>query len=548
MTLSKSKREKAGKELISQVAASREQVAMLEQEKKELQQELEGAQRRERCYEMLVREQGEGIILINPAERFIFANPAAERIFGVEAHGLLGRSLEEFVKPEQYRYLAQQTKKCSKGEQHVYDHLIFRPDGGRRYVTVTATPCYDDRDQFQGTLAIFRDITERKWIEKKDKKQKEILRAIIESSLDGILVVDDQGNVTHTNAAFARMWRIPGELMECRNDKKLLDFVLEQLEEPEQFLAKVRRLYNSAETDFDTLYFKDGRIFQRTSFPLMRAGKIGGRVWNFRDITEEKRIEEEKQELEKHLQHALKMEAIGTLAGGIAHDFNNILSAIIGYSELVEDDLPDDSVAMSNLHQVLKAADRAKELVKQILAFSRKSKEEQQPLHLADLIEETVKLLRASLPAAIDIRISIAPRLNPLRGHRNQIRQVLISLCTNAMFAMREKGGILEIGLKEIEPDEKVVSQQDLEPGRYQQLSVSDTGCGIPAGIVHRIFEPYFTTKNQWEGSGLGLAVVYGVVKSHGGKIAVHSEPGQGTSFHVFFKITGETGNPPEGK
>jgi signal transduction histidine kinase/ActR/RegA family two-component response regulator len=318
---------------------------------------------------------------------------------------------------------------------------------------------------------------------------------------------------------------------------KLLDYVLDQLEDPEAFLSRVRQLYKSPEESFDTILFKDGRSFERVSFPLMREGKIAGRVWTFRDITERTRVEEEKRRLEKKFQHALKMEAMGTLAGGIAHDFNNILAAIIGYTELVSDDVPGNSITMRNLQQVLQGAARAKELVKQILTFSREDEGDRKPILLENIVNESLKLLRASLPATIDIRIDIDSPLHPILANQTQIHQVMMNLCTNAAYAMRENGGGLEITIKEIDLDPDSIGQKNLEPGRYQQLCVSDTGTGIPPGIINRIFEPYFTTKKTGEGSGIGLAVVYGIVRNHGGDITVYSEPGKGTTFHVYLKI-----------
>jgi PAS domain S-box-containing protein len=430
-----------------------------------------------------------------------------------------------------------QTKKRRQGKKSVYEHEIIRPDNERREVLVTVTPYFDDQKQFKGALAIFRDITERKRAEEEVKEQKEILKAVIESISDGILVVDEKGKVTHTNERFAEMWQIPKKLVETRDDNKLLDYVLDQLQEPEAFLSRVRQLYESSEESFDAILFKDGHMCERVSFPLMREGNIVGRVWAFRDITERIRVEEEKRKLEKKLQHALKMEAIGTLAGGIAHDFNNILAAVIGYTELVSDDVPKNSIAMKNLQQVLQGAARAKELVKQILTFSREDEENRKPVLLANIVNESLKLLRASLPTTIDIRSTIASPLHPILASQTQIHQVMMNLCTNAAYSMRENGGILEVTIKEIDLDPDSIGQKNLEPGRYQQLSVSDTGAGIPPGIINRIFEPYFTTKKSGEGSGMGLAVVYGIVRNHGGEITVYSEPGKGTTFHVFLKI-----------
>ena len=524
-------------ELIKELTGIRERAAALEKEKTKLRQRLKMLEESENRFRKIIETQGEGVAKVDLHERFIYANPAAEGIFGVKPGELLGRNLEEFLESGEFNRVVQQTEKRQRGEKSIYELEIVRPDKEKRLILLTVSPFYDDREIFKGSLATFRDITERKRAEEEVKEQKEILKAVIESSLDGILVVNEQASITHANERFYRMWHIPRELIETQDHLKLRDYVLDQLEEPEMFLSRVHRLYKSSEESLDTIIFKDGRLFERVSFPLMREGKIAGRVWAFRDITERTREEEEKRKLEKKLHHALKMEAIGTLAGGIAHDFNNILAAVIGYSELVSDDIPENSITMKNLQQVLQGAARAKELVKQILTFSREDEEERKPVLLANIVNESLKLLRPSLPATIDIRLNIDSRLHPILANQTQIHQVMMNLCTNAAYAMRENGGVLEIALKEIDLDPESIGQKNLEPGRYQQLSVSDTGAGISPGIINRIFEPYFTTKKSGEGSGMGLAVVYGIVRKHDGDITVYSEPGKGTIFHVFLKI-----------
>jgi len=528
---------KTKEELIEELTGIRKRTAELEKIETALQQRVKMLEESEGRFKKIIETQGEGVAKVDIDERFIYANPAAESIFGVKPGELLGRNLEEFLEPEEFQRVRQQTEKRLKGEKSVYEHGILRPDKQKRTILLTVSPFYNDQKEFKGSLATFRDITKHKRAEEEVKEQKEILKAIIESSLDGILVVDEQACITLANKRFYRMWHIAGELEKTEDHQELLDYVLDQLEDPGAFLSRVRQLYQSPEESFDILLFKDGRIFERVSFPHMREANIVGRVWTFRDISERTRVEAEKQKLEKKLQHALKMEAIGTLAGGIAHDFNNILAAIIGYTELVSDDVPENSITMRNLQQVLQGAARAKELVKQILTFSREDEGNRKPVYLENIVNESLRLLRASLPATIDIRLNIEPPLTPIMANQTQIHQVMMNLCTNAAYAMREKGGVLEISLKEIHLDPDSIGQKNLDPGRYQQLSISDTGTGIPPVIIHRIFEPYFTTKKPGEGSGMGLAVVYGIIRNHGGEITVYSEPEKGTTFHVFLKI-----------
>jgi PAS domain S-box-containing protein len=243
----------------------------------------------------------------------------------------------------------------------------------------------------------------------------------------------------------------------------------------------------------------------------------------------------EKWQLEKRLAQAQKMEAIGTLAGGIAHDFNNILSAILGYTELSLIDLPQDSAIRGNLKQVLMAGGRARELVQHILTYSRQREHEMQPVRINLIVNEALKLLRASLPSTIEIRNSIKSNLAVISDATN-IHQVIMNLCTNAGYAMQANGGILQVNLEDVDLDEDFIKQHpDLKPGKFVRLTVSDTGHGMSPEVMERIFDPFFSTKKKGEGTGMGLSVVHGIVKSHGGAITVDSTPGQGSVFKLYF-------------
>ena len=241
----------------------------------------------------------------------------------------------------------------------------------------------------------------------------------------------------------------------------------------------------------------------------------------------------EKWQLEKRLAQAQKMEAIGTLAGGIAHDFNNILSAIVGYTELSLIDIPKGTGLHNNLQQVLKAGGRAKELVRQILTFSRQRESELMPVKVSLIVNEALKLLRASLPATIKIRHNLKSDRSVLTDPTN-IHQVLMNLCTNASYVMQEEGGILEVSLsdRELGPDFSR-RHPEVKPGKFINLTVKDSGCGMTPEVTERIFDPFFTTKKMGEGTGMGLSVVHGIVKSHGGAIFVESSPGKGSVFNV---------------
>ena len=250
------------------------------------------------------------------------------------------------------------------------------------------------------------------------------------------------------------------------------------------------------------------------------------------DVTSEAR-------LEKQLRQAQKMEAIGTLAGGIAHDFNNVLMAVMGYTQLAIDQLPNESSIRTDLKEVITAGERARDLINQILTFSRQVEQEYRPLDVRIVFKEAVKLLRASLPATIEIKMDMDSAVGAVLADATQMHQVIMNLCTNASHAMQGRHGQLVVSVKEEEVggDAGEAVPPNLDPGTYVKLTVADTGRGMTVDVVERIFDPYFTTKELGEGAGMGLAIVHGIVSSHGGGISVQSEPEKGTAVHVYLPV-----------
>jgi PAS domain S-box-containing protein len=276
---------------------------------------------------------------------------------------------------------------------------------------------------------------------------------------------------------------------------------------------------------------KTERWIHDKGFPARNAaGEIHRIVGTAQDITERRVLEEQ-------FRQAQKMESLGQLAGGIAHDFNNILSAMVGNIYLVKMDAGENPAVVESLDELTKAVQRATDLVKQILTFSRQNKPERTTVKLNDVVMEAIKLLRASVPATIRIQTELA-EVPAVLANATAIHQVVMNLGTNAWHAMRGQAGVLKIEMHGLEADEALVkAHPDLVPGRYVELSVSDTGCGMERAVLDHIFEPFFTTKGVGEGTGLGLAVVHGIMKSHDGGIAVDSEPGKGTTFHLYFPV-----------
>jgi signal transduction histidine kinase len=276
---------------------------------------------------------------------------------------------------------------------------------------------------------------------------------------------------------------------------------------------------------------KAGQLVQvsLTVSPIHDAtGRIVGASKIARDITALRRLEEQ-------LRHAQKMEALGTLAGGIAHDFNNILTAILGYTELLQDEIPVASRAAARLQQVLSASLRAKALVQQILTFSRRTPVAWTPVSLAAVLRETLPFLRALLPATIEIEDQLTPEATLVLAEATQLQQIIMNLGVNARDAMSDTGGRLTIHLEVVEVDAAfAAAHPPLHAGPYVRLRVRDSGAGIPPEVLARIFEPFFTTKEVGHGTGLGLAVVHGIVADHGGTILVESTLGQGTTFTLY--------------
>jgi PAS domain S-box-containing protein len=272
------------------------------------------------------------------------------------------------------------------------------------------------------------------------------------------------------------------------------------------------------------------RFIRERSFPI-RDGS--GRVYRIaaiaEDITDRRRLELE-------LRQAQKMEAIGTLAGGIAHDFNNILAAIVGYTELATMDAEGNPRVLKSLTAVKTASQRATDLVRQILTFSRKEEQQRQHIQLAPVVNDALKMLRASLPSSIEIRTNFAADTPPVLADSTQIHQVIMNLGTNAWHAMQDGVGMLEVTLGAFDVDVDFARTRiELKPGPHALLSIRDTGCGMDRATQERIFDPFFTTKEPGQGTGLGLAMVHGIVKNHDGAVSVYSQPGQGATFNVYF-------------
>jgi len=395
-------------------------------------------------------------------------------------------------------------------------------------------PTYEDL--MQKVKDLEKAFDERKHAEDALREGEKRYRAVVEDMPAMICRFMPDGLLTFVNSYYCSFFMKYKEELIGQN---FFDFI------PEDEKEKVKKIFRSMNRKRPTVVQEyqvveqDGtRSWQEWTYralfdkhdQLMEYQAIG------REITEQKVAQDERNKLERQLYQAQKIEAIGTLAGGIAHDFNNILSAVIGHSELAMLYLPKKSKAKQNLKKILNSAYRARKLVNLIQTISLEGEAEPKPVQIHLIVNEALKLLRASLPATIDIHQSIAIESDTVLCDPGHIHQVVMNLCANAQYAMRENGGTLSLTLAPQDINSHTAaSNPDLHPGPYVKLTVSDTGYGMDRSTIERIFDPYFTTKEIDMGTGLGLAVVHGIVKSYGGKINVSSQPGKGTTFEIFF-------------
>ena len=475
----------------------------------------------------------------------LYASPAVYRQSGYTVNEVLGVNLarQAYVVPEERELFLKKLEE--KGFVRNFEARLKRKDGTVWWACTNAQFYRDGEGNIIGVEGVTRDITniktaaeEQKRIRRELEASHQLLQSVLNAVPDLLIVIDREFNIQYSNyhdKDIVEAWppetcwtcygRFMGRRKICDECSAMAVFESGQIVEKE---------------------IEDpacGRVSEVRAFPIFDGqGKVQMVVEHLRDITDQKKVEAERQDYKARIQQMQKMEAIGTLAGGIAHDFNNILVAVIGYAELSLGGLPKDSPVYRNLKQILAAGMRARDLVNQILTFSRQDKRELKPLQVGPLVEETLNMLRSTLPSTIEITQLLAGKLGYVMADPTQIQQIIMNLCTNAAQAMEEEGGHLIINLSQVELTGRMVSRHPgSRPGRYVLLSVRDTGKGMPPELLDKIFHPYFTTKEKGKGTGLGLAVVHGIVQSYGGFINVQSKPQRGTTFDVFIPTFEQT-------
>ncbi|MBU1156853.1 MAG: PAS domain S-box protein, partial [Proteobacteria bacterium] len=441
----------------------------------------------------------------------------------------------EDLTPPQWRAveLARLDELRQSGKPVRYEKQYIRKDGSLVPVELLVDCGKNEQGEVQYYYAFVTDISERKRAEQR-------FRILAEEAPFSIILFDAEGRVTYVNK-----WH----LEVFARGKLGREFFLNKLiyELPGTVAAgigpRIKKVLDGETVDLDEVYFPRFAAghpgYQKLhGMPFFEDGQVSGGVLIREDITHKKLAEMERLRLEQELRQSQKMEAIGTLAGGIAHDFNNMLASVMGNVELSREDLPAGHPVQQYLEQIMAAGQRATELVRQILSFSRTQDYEPRPLRLALVIEDGLRLLRASIPSSVEISENISAQQEVILGDATQVQQILMNLCSNAAQAM-EGEGEMRVGLVKVEVSEAQAQDisPDMEPGPYLRLSVRDSGQGISPEHLPRIFDPFFTTKEVGKGTGMGLSVVHGLVQAHGGFITAESRPGEGSLFAVYLPV-----------
>ena len=470
---------------------------------------------------------------------YLACNSRFESFFGAKQNDIIGKTDYDFIDAEladafrRHDNLAIEKGKPSINEEEV----VFSDDGHHEILETIKTPMYDSDHKLIGVLGIGRDITERKKAGESLRQSEERFRRALENIPDVVVIYDTDLKIKYINQSTTRL-----------TGRSRSDFIGKHEYEiwPQEvyfkYLPKLQAALDTANAQsIDVeLPLADNRLsyLKIECVPLLdQKGNVREILGITHDLTEHKKAESERIAYESKLRQSQKLEAIGNLAGGIAHDFNNILTAIIGFTELSLEDVEKESVIADNLQVVFKASKRAKDLVGQILAFARQSEDKLSPIQPDKIVREVLKFLRSSIPANIEIKSNINSD-SLIMGNQTQVHQIMMNLCTNAAFAMEENGGTLDVSLQDINIGIDQIKKVDLRYGNYIELLISDTGTGISPDIIDSIFDPYFTTKEPGEGTGMGLAMVHGIIESYGGKIAVESNLGVGTTFKIYIPVT----------
>jgi PAS domain S-box-containing protein len=494
----------------------------------------EALRQSEERYRSILENTEEGYYEVDLAGKFIFFNDSLCRIYGYPREELMGMNNRQYMDQKTAKKLFEAFNQAFQtGEPgRVFDYEIIRKDGTKRYVEASISLQKDSSGRPTGFRGITRDVTERKHAEEALRKEKEISLSILENAPYGVVLIDTDGKYIYINPEFTNITGYT--LQDIPTGKDWFQKVFSDPKDRERMIQlwkKDRSKGNMINRDF-SINRKDGKTNEiETRSTFLRDGRA---VMVLHDIAEQKRAEAEMRSLQEQLRQSQKMEAIGRLAGGIAHDFNNLLTIIKGYSQLSLIELKEDTPLRGNIEHIHTATDRAADLVRQLLAFSRRQILEMKVWDLNTILTNLHNMLRRLIGEDIELTTILGKDLGRVKTDLGWIEQAIMNLVVNARDAM-PSGGKLTIETGNAVLDEAYVSGRvGVKPGRYVVLSVSDTGVGMIPEVRERLFEPFFSTKEKDKGTGLGLSTVYGIVKQSDGDIWVYTEPGKGSTFKIY--------------
>ena len=498
----------------------------------------------------------DAIISVTEDERILVFNAAAEKLLGIAANQALGQPIDRFI-PARYRtahhghvrsFLQTGTATRAVGE---FTRLSAVTADGSEVPVEASISRVEVNHRFILTVTL-RDVSERYRAQQALKATVKRYHNILSNHRSGVLVVSQDGHVEFVNAAFCNLFDLeilPEQLLGV-STVELIAMICDVFADPQAGVARIRAILAlGLPVQSEEMAIRGDRTYLRDFTPLHMDGTPSGRLWYHYDVTESRRFEATRASLEMQVREAHKMQAIGTLAGGIAHDFNNIIATILGNADLAREDVSNNPLALQSLQEIQKAGSRARDLVWQILSFSRRQPTERKLVALAPILEESVRLLRATMPARLELDLQCDPATPAVLADASQIQQVLLNLATNAMQAMSGRSGRIEIRLEPVTLDAGLLKTWPVLRALHEQsghsvvrMRVRDDGPGMDAVVQERIFEPFFTTKPKGEGTGLGLSVVLGIVQTHQGAITVESRVGQGSTFSLYLPLPAAQG------
>jgi signal transduction histidine kinase len=487
-----------------------------------------------------VRQDPDGVLLLDDAGRLLHRNPAVDRWLGpsptpgepvIPALAAVFVQRERPEQPLSADLLAEDLLAEAQPEQ---GH-VFRLRDRDHWMRVDSFPIRGRRGEAGGRSLHLRDATEFQRLVRAVSEQASALEAIISATDEGVLV-HVAGEIRFANPQFHEIWRTPQELREARTPGSLLEWALPNIADRERVLATLARVEADPLARIaDEIAMCDGRVLERRSVPLRLHGDAMGRVWRIRDVTEQRRTEEA-------VRRRQKLESLGVMAGGIAHDFNNLLVTVMGNAALARGEIAPGSAAREQLADIERAAERASELTRQLLAYAGKGSFEVTPVDVSEIVRDVMDLVGISIGPSVAVRVDLREGLPAVVGDASQLRQVVMNLVLNAADAIGEGEGAVAVSTRLVTLGEGEVDgmpgAEAFEPGKFVALRVADTGCGMDEATRERIFDPFFTTK--FAGRGLGLAATLGIVRGHRGLLRVESEPGAGSELTVLLPASGE--------